>query len=46
MRELPGVKYLVADSRFPLFTNYEREEICGSAVPREWAEKLIRAIEM
>ena len=47
-RELhvPETKYLIGDSRFPLLTHYECEEVCGSAAPREQAEKLIRAIEI
>lgn len=47
LKELPEVKDLVRDSRLtPLFTRYERTEICGPGIPTERAEKLIRAIEI
>ena len=46
LRELPEVKDLVEDSRLsPLFTRYERGEICGSGIPTQRAEKFIRALE-
>ena len=47
LRELPEVKDLLRDSRLsPLFTHYERGEVCGSGLPTERAEKFIRGIEI
>ena len=46
LRELSDVKPLVGNSKLsPLFTHYEREEVCGSGAPRDRAEKFITAIE-